>query len=339
MNRRMSMLLGMAAAMALAGCGSSQESPPPLSSPTFDRALAMLQAGSQSPDPVVRANCIEALQASRDPRALIAIEQGLHDDQAMVRFSAAMVAGKRKASALRPELNTMVTSDPSGPVRAACIYALRRLGDTTHMNDLAKMLVDSDPSTRANTAMVLGLMGDDSAIELLKNQQDEPDVRVKFEITAALARLGDKPSQQVIVAWALDKFAEDQWNAMAVCADLPTDVGESPLLLGLEDAPPKLPADVDRDLVLGLTTRRQLVAARSLAKMQIGSGAKVALANVKNPVPNLRVLAVLALGEMLTSKQAPTLDGMLSDPDDSVKRAAAAAVVEIYARAATQSSL
>jgi len=334
MNRRMLGVWIPLAAAIIGGCASHEEGPPPLSSPTFDRALALLQTQAHSPDPVVRANCIEAVQASRDPRAMEIIEQGLHDDQWVVRFSAAMTAGKRKATAVRPVLNTLVTADPNGSVRVACIYALRMLGDTTHMNDLAKALVDPDPSTRANTALVLGMMGDDSAIPLLKGQQNEPDIRVKFELTSALARLGDTASQQVIVAWAVDKYAEDQWNAMTVCADLPREVGLSPLLLGLEDVPAKLPPDVDRNLVQDLTTRRQLVAARSLAKLHIGSGAKLALDNLKSPVPNFRALAALALGEMLDSRQAPGLEPLLSDPDDSVKRAAAAAVISIYARAA-----
>lgn len=339
MNCRAKILYLSLAALALGtvlpGCmQSSNDGPPPLSSPTFDRALALLQTQAHSPDPAVRSECIEALQVSRDPRAMDIIEQGLHDDDPGVRFSAAMAAGKRKASIVRPVLNTLVVHDPNGSVRAACIYALRQLGDDTHMSDLAATLDDPDSSTRANTALVLGMIGDPSAIQLLKTRKNEEDIRVKFELTSALARLGDEPSQQVIVAWAIDKYAEDQWNAMTVCADLPPEVGTSPLLLGLEDAPPKLGADVDRNLVQDLTTRRQLVAARSLAKMHNGAGSKVALDNLKSPVPNFRALAALALGEMLTSRQAPGLDPLLSDPDESVRRATAAAIINIYARAA-----
>lgn len=321
---------------ALAACEPVQEAPP-LSSPTFDRALAILQTQASSPDPTIRANCIEALQVSHDPRATDIIEQGLHDKEWVVRFAAAMAAGKGKLSAVRPVLNTLVGHDPDGSVRVACIYALRQLGDSAHMSELAVALDSKEPSTRANAALVLGMLGDGSAIPLLQIHGDDPDVRVKSEITAALARLGDEASQQVIVAWAVEKFAEDQWNAMVVCDDLPPRIATSPLLLGLEDVPPgKLPADVDPEQVRELTIRRQLVAARSLAKMKynVRRAAEVAIDNLKNPSPALRALAVLALGDMLSSTDAPKIDNMLDDADPKVRLAAAAAVINIYARAA-----
>jgi hypothetical protein len=157
-------------------------------------------------------------------------------------------------------------------------------------------------------------------------------------MTSALARLGDEPAQQVVVGWAVNRFAEDQYAAMTVCADLPRSVAESPLLLGLDPVPAKLSADADPALVKELTTRRQLVAARSLAKLRNGSGSKVAIDNLQNPVANLRALALLALGEMLTPAQVPGIEGSLQDPDDSVKRAAAAAIIEVFERNGPYSS-
>jgi HEAT repeat protein len=62
----------------------------------------------------------------------------------------------------------------------------------------------------------------------------------------------------------------------------------------------------------------------------------VAVENLANHDDSLRMLAVLALGDMLTSRQAPRLEPLLSDPSDDVKLAAAAAVVAIYARARAQ---
>ncbi len=339
MKRPMPLLMMSVLPMVLGACGNLNEAPLPLSSPTYDRALVYLQTQSHSPDAAVRANCIEALQPSRDPRAVEMVEQGLHDNEWVVRFAAVMASAELKgvqAANVRPTINTMVTQDPSGSVRAGCVYALRQLGDTTHMNDLPRLLDSTDPATRANTAFVLGLMGDRTAITLLEHYRDVPDIRVRFEVTSAMARLGDELSQQVIAGWAVNKFAEDQWTAMSVCGDLPPAVGRSPLLLGLENAPVKLPpdmSDTDKAVVKRLTARRQLVAARSLAKMHDYSGSKIAIAYAADEDPALRALAALALGDMLDSRQAPALDRMLSDPDDGVKRAAAAAVIAIYARA------
>jgi HEAT repeat protein len=318
--------------LALAACGGKKE-PEPLTLSSENRAVAYLVTQFHDKDPTVRANCIEALQLAHDPRAQEVIEQGLHDDQWLVRFAAAMAAGKRKEPTVRPTIATLVTTDPNGSVRAACVFALRRYGDSTYMSTLRDLLVARDPSTRANTALVLGLIGDQTAIPLLQSRASESDIRVRFEITAALARLGDERAQKIIVSWAVNEVAEAQWSAMTVCADLPWDVARDPLLLGLQPPPP--PDSIragggDPVQVTALTVRRQLVAARSLAILHNGLGAKVAVDNLQNSEPSLRALACLAVGEMLTPAQAAALEPLMKDPDEGVRRAAAAAIVKVF---------
>jgi len=322
------MLSFVALTVALASCAPATSSPPPedaASRASVERAMLVLQVQSRSPDPTVRANCIEALQPSSDPRAEDVIDAGLHDPEWIVRFSAALACGKRKSLALKPTLQELATSDPNDSVRIAAIYALRRLGDTANMSELAKTFDSDNPATRANTAFVLGLMDDPSAIPLLKAHAKEPDNRVRFEIAAALARLGDVHAQRAIVALAISAFPEDQWNAMAVCGDLPRDVAANPLVnIGL--APKADSEDADA------ATRRQLLAARSLGKLHSAQGASIAIDNLKNPNPNLRALAAFALGEMLAPQQSYWLAPLLKDPDESVQRAAAAAIISIWSR-------
>ena len=332
MKRCVGFLAMAALAAGLNACGAPREDEEPLSSPTFERALALLQTQAHSADPTVRANCMEALQVGHDPRSLETIEEGLHDKEWVVRFAAAMAAGERKAQSLRPVLNTLVTTDPNAAVRVGSVYALRRLGDMSHWGDLGAAMESPDPMVRANTALVVAMGGEENDQVLLEHYRHDPDVRVRFEITAALARLGNKEAQKIIVSESVNKFAEDQYNAMAVCAYLPQDVGLSPLEAGLQ-GPLVTTSAPATGIPVELTVRRQLIAARSLAKLRNGSGRDVALGNLKNPDPELRALAALAVGEMLTSRQAPGLESMLSDPDDGVKRATAAAVLAIYARA------
>jgi HEAT repeat protein len=342
MKRHLSLLLLIALPLAATGCGTADDREP-LSSGTFEKALAILQTQAHEGDPAARAQCMEALQVSHDPRALDTIEQGLHDQNWVVRFAAAMASGELKAARVRPVLNTMVTVDPDYSVRAGCIYALHRLGDNSHMTELAGMLtlVSSPPNpgdwqVRANTAMILGRLGETSAISLLQRYgAEDSDLRVRFEVTAALARLGDEAAQKVVASESVNKYAEDQFNAMSVCADLPESVGVSPLLLGMQDVPPKVPPELLSQAQY-LTTCRQLIAARSLARMKYNSirAAQLAIDNSSNADPHLRALAALALGDMLSSRQANAMDKLLVDPDESVRRAAASAVVNIYARAA-----
>lgn len=321
-------------ALVVSGCGPARPAVPreAMESPAYVKAVALLQTQSRSSDPIVRANCIEALQLSRDPRVQSIVEQGLRDDEWIVRFSAAMAAGKRKSRVTLPALETMAGNDPNGSVRVAAIYGLKRMDRPQRMNDLVAALGSADPSVRANTALVLGLLRDNSAVPLLETVRNDPDVRVRTEVTSALARLGDTAAQEVVVGWAVNRFAEDQYAAMMVCADLPQSIAESPLLLGLEPVPAKISAGADPATVQDLTTRRQLVAARSLAKLRNGSGSKVAIENLQNPSPNLRGLALLALGEMLTPQQVPGIEAFLNDPDEGVRRAAAAAIIEVFER-------
>jgi HEAT repeat protein len=332
MKRHLSMLLMLALPVALNGCGNAKDGPEPLSSGTFDEALSILRVQARLGSAEARANCMEALQASRDPRVAEILDRGLHDDEWVVRFAAAMAAGERREGEVRPVVNTLVAHDPNRNVRVGCIYALWRLGDESHVSELGRTIGAAEWSVRANTALVLGKMGPASAA-LLERYREDPDVRVRFAITAALARLGNAKAMNVIVSESVNKYAEDQFNAMEVCADLPLEIGSAPLLAGLGDG--KIPAGLARDAAY-LTTCRQLIAARSLAKMRYNSelAAKVAIDHQDNPDPRLRSLAVLALGEMLPSRDAPALDRMLKDADESVRRAAAAAVVNIYARAA-----
>jgi HEAT repeat protein len=317
----------MGGCAAGAGAGSATAATTAKSStPPLERSILLLQEDSRSNDPAIRANCIEALQPSNDPRAENVIDQGLHDPVWIVRFSAAMATGKRRTAQLKPVLLRLATTDDNDSVRVAAIYALHRLGDDRNMNTLAQTLNSSDPSTRANTALVLGLMGNPSAIPLLQSHASEADPRVKFEITAAMARLGDSHAQDIIASLAISKFAEDQWNAMSVCPELPPDLAANALVLGLQNPSNTPPALQD------LTTRRQLVAARSLGKMHSAQGAKIAIDNLANPNPSLRALAAFAMGELLAPQQDGSLAPLLEDKEENVRLAAAAAIVNIWSR-------
>jgi HEAT repeat protein len=332
MKRSVALMSMLVLPLTLSCCGDPRGGGEPLSSGTHEMALAILQTQAHSGDAQARANCMEAMQVTADPRAQEIIEQGLHDAEWVVRFAAAMAAGEQRLAAVRPVLNTMVANDPNLSVRVGCIYALSRLGDDSHVTELGRMMAAPDPAVRANASLVLSKLGP-ASITLLQRYRDDPDVRVRFAITAALARLGDESAMRVIVSECVNKFAEDQFNAMEVCGDLPQYMGNSPLLLGLSDSPTTVPADAPD--VAYLTTTRQLIAARSLAKMKYNNerAAQLAIENLKNPDPRLRALAALALGDMLTGWEAPALDDLLRDPDESVRRAGAAAVVNIYARA------
>ncbi len=298
----------------------------------LDKAVGILQEQFRSGDAAARANCVEGMQSLFDPRSTAMIHDALEDPEWVVRFAGAMAAGRRKLEELKPTLSRLMTGDANGSVRAAAAYALGRMGDSGHDDVIRAALVDADPGVRANAALVLGIAGDRGVLDLLRQRAAaERDERVRLEITGALARLGDPEARRVIVAQAMSKYGEDEWMAMDVCGDLGGDgTAARALLLGLEDAPKQAGPDVRP-----LTVTRQLVAARSLARLGSIEGANVAVIHLTDPDPQLRGLAALALGEILSPIGAQQrLGPLLTDGDAVVRRAAAAAVVKVYVRAA-----
>ena len=314
--------------LGLAGCASVSPSGPSAGSRTanYERAMVTLQVNARDPNAAIRANCVEALQSSEDPRAAEVIEQGLHDPQWVVRFASCMAAGKRKAANLKPVLLTLAKDDPNDSVRAGAVYGLYRMGDYTYLNLLLKTRNSPDASVRANTFMVFGLLGDKSIIGLLKVSIHERDPRAKFELTAALARLGDEDAQRVIASLVLSKVAEDQWNSLMVASDLPPDAVINSLLVAVKDPLPM--QGHPRELEI----RRQLLAARALGKMGKITGGKLALQYKKDASADVRALAALALGDLLLATEEYAVADMLSDPDPQVQIAAAAAVVNIWSK-------
>jgi HEAT repeat protein len=298
----------------------------------LERAVGELQGQFKSGDAVTRANCVEGLQPLWDPRGTAVIAQALADEEWVVRFAGAMAAGKRKLEELKPALERMVREDGNGGVRVAAVYALRKMAEPGHEEVVRAALADKDPSVRASAAMVIGLRGDSSAMGLLQGRSAERDDRVRMETTVALARLGDAKAQEVITALAISKYHEDQMLAMEVCGDLTDGVSLRALAVGVQEPPrevaEKMSAE-ERELLL----EKQLVAARSLARRGSMVGAELARSHLWDGDAEVRALAALALGEILSPRGAlQRLGPLLEDKDAGVRRAAAAAVVRAYAR-------
>lgn len=298
----------------------------------MEKAVGELQAQFKSGDAVTRANCVEGLQPLWDPRGTTVIAQALGDEEWVVRFAGAMAAGKRKLEELKPALERMVREDANEGVQVAAVYALRKMGEPGHEEVVRAALANRDPSVRASAAMVIGLRGNSSAMGLLQGRATEQDDRVRMETTVALARLGDAKAQEVITALAISKYHEDQMLAMEVCGDLTDGVSLRALAVGLQDPPKEILEKMTAD-ERGLLVRKQLVAARSLARRGSMVGAEVARAHLWDGDGEVRSLAALALGEILSPRGAlQRLGPLLDDKDAAVRRAAAAAVVKAYAR-------
>ena len=326
---------GLVAAICIAGVAGCPPTPPKIEgnlpgtrSLTYERAMTTLLVHARSPNATVRANCVEALEVSDDPRARGVIEQGLSDKEPVVRFASAMAVGKRRDAMMKPRLLEMSNGDLNTNVSVAAIYALYRIGDSSTMQQLTTDIQSKDLLIRANTYMVLGLMGNKQYLPLLISCEGEKEIRAKFELTAALARLGDEKAINVITGMVYSKVAEMEWNALTLCGDLDPEKVNNALLTRLKEP---LPLESGQR---NLQIRRQLIAARSLAKLNLNNGLQFALDNLADPAPDVRALAALALGEALNLTGEARLKPLLEDPDASVRIAASAAVINIWSRMA-----
>jgi len=159
-------------------------------------ALSYLQKMAADPYAGYRANAIEALQA--DPASgEAAARQGILDQNLGVRFVSAMAIGQHAYAGAAP-LTHALLNDPDESVRAAAILALKRNGFDANLGPLADMLRSPSIRTRANAALVLGELGDTSAIPMLQEALGLPNPRatlaelhlVELQIAEAMVKLG-----------------------------------------------------------------------------------------------------------------------------------------------------
>ena len=330
----MNRLMGLAACglmlTLLAGCEAGPKRVPqtPVAKPyvapqrtrAVEQAIQELEAQSKSSNPSVRAQCIEAIQFFNDSRAISLIRTGIKDKDWVVRFAAAMAAGRRNASELKYEIKQGLMEEKDPSARVGFIYALHELGDSSYMPELAGNLRSASPVVRANTAMVLGYIGDPSAIPLLHTAGGDRDPRVRFEVTAALARLGESGATSVIIAMSMSRYVDEHLLALAVCPDIKRVEVANILFAGLKDPLPE----------------GQLLAARGLGKLGSIAGKDITLKYMTDENADRRGLAALAWGDIFRPElEGPLVRLLETDADPRVKLAAATGIMSMWVRAET----
>ena len=162
-------VLGLIAVGVLSGCTKSK-------TPLVDRQKAYVDAqtklkqAADDPDPVTRANAMEAISKTNGAKAGAVYKQALGDKYPAVRFAAAMAIGDVKYRGAIDTLRGMAKAEgldtraePDKRVFSAVVYALERLGDSSHTSELGGLLFDDEKEVRANAAMIMGRLGEKSA--------------------------------------------------------------------------------------------------------------------------------------------------------------------------------
>jgi len=288
-------------------------------------AVDLLLQAADSTNPLLRANAVEALQVDRDHIEAV-VRVALGDENRGVRFIAAMTVGQLRLDTIA-HLAEPLLMDESDSVRAAAIYALRQCGRRPDRNPLAQMIMSDDPEVKGNAALVLGELGDSSAIPMLREavrtkMARAPVARVRIvdlQIAEAMVKLGAESELQVIRAalFAPEEQGEIAVLACQLCGRLRDQTYAATLLdMATRTGRSREPAEI------------RLAAAQALAQMQPSQlPLHVPLAYVDHQSWELRMQAATTLGWLGGPAAMEPLRVLLDDANPLVQVAAAGAVL------------
>lgn len=293
-----------------------------------ERAIEQIITSSRSEDPFLRANAIESAHDLPE-RVVQLVHLGLRDENPVVRFVAVATVGKLKLADLVGSVEKL-HDDVSPSVRAAVLFALRRCGRAVDLSPLADMFVQPDPTLRGNVALLLGELGERSAIDMLKILSEAPLDRnliveqeeiVRIQIAEAMVLLGDDLALEVLRASAYSPYDEVRIIAVRALGSVVDRKFERGLINLLDQNPIEL----------------KLAAAESLARItQVHdpNRARVekevlsrAMQGARWDAPAVRAQAALVLSTLNSPAAAALRARLLDDPHEQVRLAAAAAII------------
>lgn len=316
-----------------------------------ERAIELMVEATLSNDPLSRANAIEGLQPA-PKRAEAVVRAGLADENPGVRFVAAMTVAQLKLKSSVAFVEPLL-SDTDPRVKAAAIHAMWACGKRPDPSPIGEMLMDPDARIRGEAARITGLMGNPTAIPMLKSAAAEADRRnrqmggaseqqfqlerlFQLQVAEALARLGE-PSATDSLRAALYPTGREGLESAALAAQMLGDLKEqkaaAQLIDLVEAATPETARNTDvrqRQFVQPKEVR--LAAATALAKMNYRDGVYVAQSLAADPDPAVRAQTAFLLATGGTTADLAVLERMMDDPVEMVRVAASASALRLLDR-------
>ncbi len=290
------------------------------------RAMSVLEQAILSDDPRSRANAIEALRHGNRAALSDAVRAGLVDENRGVRFVAVMMIGEAKLCETSILLEPML-DDPSPSVRAAVLCALYKCGQQVDLNPISSMLNSDNPELRGNAALVLGEMGNESAVSLIRHASRTtpssiPTIRrrvINLQMAEALVKLGQEKELEIIRAAIFSSLQEAEITALACqIAGRVSDVQILSTLESIASSPDRYPDEI------------RLIAASSIAQIDSEKvPTDIVLSFTTSEYPILRAQSATTLGIEGNQVNLGPLALMLKDSDPNVQIAAAGAILRI----------
>ena len=308
------------------------------------RALTTLHRAARDSDNYTRAKAIEAMVDVLGTRSGSVYLAALDDPEPNVRFAAALAVGDLKYAPARPRILAMARYKQPGAERqwsvyCGVVYAMHRLGHTEQTGRLGKLLFHEGPVVRANAAMVMGKLGEPSAIAPLRAlYEDERKISVKLQALESMARLGDERSLEKIDSHAREPFPVAKLVALRIMGERGSRQAVI-MLKGIATSQHQQPQA--RVLAAGAMARLGTVTdylydlcltsagdPSGVMRAAMG-GAHDAAASDPIALTTLRRLAVISLGWMRRSHAVDVLTELLDDADGGVRVAAAMSILRL----------
>jgi HEAT repeat protein len=298
---------------------------PDLNEPRSE-AIRILQAGLADSDPMVRANAIEAVAATRQVKLIPRVQRLINDEFVPVRFTVALAIGDMEyrlgANSIRQLLK-----DKDINVKIAASYAMARLGASEYLEVLRKAILNNDQTVRANAAFLLGKSGNKTALKLLywAMRNKDSDDKVVYNAAESIARLGDEQIYPKLWSMLISAYADVRVTGVKAMGALGNAEAKDALTTMLGDE------------VLEV----RLAAAEQLGMLKEPVGEPVVLdvftKNLtagldKKSCERINVLTAMAIGQIRTVSLTKFLPELLKDESKFVRIAAAKAVLQYAAK-------
>jgi len=289
-------------------------------------AIRILQDGLADSDPMMRANAIEAVAATRQVKLIPKVQRLINDEFVPVRFAAALAIGDLEYRLGGNSIRQLL-KDKDINVKIAASYAMAKLGNTEYLEVLRKAILNNDQTVRANAALLLGKSGDKTALKLLYRalQDKNSDDKVVYQAAESIARLGDERIYQKLWSMLISAYADVRVMGTKAMGALGTAEARNALTTMLDDE------------LLDV----RLVAAEQLGMLKDPAGEPEVLDVFKKNLTagldkksreRANVLTAMAIGQIRTPSLIKFLPELLKDESKFVRIAAAKAVLQSTAK-------
>ncbi|MBN1973623.1 MAG: HEAT repeat domain-containing protein [Sedimentisphaerales bacterium] len=313
--------LAFVPALTFSGCGQKVKNPKQGLSETQIEAHRIIREALSSDNILAKINAIEIAATTRQENYMPTITQLLNDPYVPVRFAASVAVGEMQhRSALKSVNQLLRDNDPN--VIIAASYAMARLGYPEYLKILHESAINNEnPTIKANSALLLGKIGDRSATQLLYQLLKDPRDIVAYQAAEALAMLGDVKIYEKIWAMLISAFADIKITGIRSMGALGTVEAENALVSMLSDP----------------VIEVRLAAAGQLGKMGNRKGQNVVLEVFKKNLSSnqdyqsrerINTLTALAIGEIGTKNLTKFLPELMKNESPFVRLAAAKAVFQ-----------